>query len=257
MNTSLEKYTYTWPNFDIHNSVFWNKANKSDFYVRNLPEKTSDLKVDSRWPALFPSAMCIVTTSDGTMVGLDKVVAPVIVNRFPYIMSLSFCVQSLSKRHHPRWQFTEILKRGGSVAVQFIEEGNALDLIMNTIQSTDEKNTQDRIHQTGLRTRKAISNDAPVFNDAYLVYEAKLVKPTKDFDGNDIYQKPFSDIGSHRIYFLEINNIQLREDIAKVENQIAWESLPTWEPQRPITSQDNKQSKEDSRDAYKKPYNPH
>jgi len=232
-------------------------TNGKDFFVRDLPENASDLESDSRWPALFPSAMCIVTTSDGDITGLEKVVAPVIVNRFPYIMSLSFCTENLSQRHHSRRHFLDILERGGNIAVQFLPSGDTLDNIMDTIQSTDDNQTQNRIEQTGLTTRKAISNNAPVFSDAYLVYEAQLVKPTKDLEGNAIYTQPFEDIGSHRIYFLEINNIQLREDIAQVKSQIAWESLPVWEPQFTTGPSKKELTKNTDEQKYKKSYNPH
>jgi len=37
-------------------------------------------------------------------------------------------------------------------------------------------------------------------------------------------------MGSHRIYFIEIDAIQLRKDITEKHNQIAWKSLPSWQP---------------------------
>ena len=43
-----------------------------------------------------------------------------------------------------------------------------------------------------------------------------------------IHSIPWIDVGSHRIYFLEINAIQLRQDIAEGRSQILWRSLPTW-----------------------------
>jgi len=60
------------------------------------------------------------------------------------------------------------------------------------------------------------------------------VKPSRDFGGVPIYETPWKDIGSHRVYFLEINAVQLREDIADGRSQIAWRSLPAWSPQMEI-----------------------
>ncbi len=76
-----------------------------------------------------------------------------------------------------------------------------------------------------------MTNEAPVFDASYMVYEGSLVKPAKDFVGELIYPQPWIDVGSHRVYFLEINAIQLRQDIAEGRSQIHWRSLPAWSPQ--------------------------
>ena len=54
------------------------------------------------------------------------------------------------------------------------------------------------------------------------------MKPGKDFDGRAVYETPWLDLGSHRVYFLEIESIWLREDIARGQAPIYWRSLPTW-----------------------------
>src|SRR5439155_8492042 len=91
-------------------------------------------------------------------------------------------------------------------------------------------------HETGLRlpglkTRPAVTNDVPVLAPEYLVYETPLARPDKHFDGVPIYHEAWKDVGSHRIYFLEITAIQLRQDIAEGRSQIRWRALATWEPQ--------------------------
>lgn len=250
-----ERYTCFWPDFDLQGSQDWKALDGTKLLKRELPEDADALAQDSRWPALFPSAMCIVTTGDGFFSAMEKVVAPVIVNRFPYVMSLSFCVRGLSTRHYPRTRFLEILEGGEGVAVQFIAPGEALNTVMDAIASISDEDIDKRITSAGLPTRKAISNDAPVFSDAYLVYEGKLVKESKDIEGQTIYQKPYTDIGSHRICFFEINTIQLQQDIAEGRRQIAWQSLPTWSPQCKVPSLEKITIEEDT-SRYQKGYNP-
>jgi flavin reductase (DIM6/NTAB) family NADH-FMN oxidoreductase RutF len=226
----LEKYKYNWPYFNPDEAANWKKNNTSG-YSRILPESKEELALDSRWPGFFPSPICFVSTTDGEINALEKVVGATIVNRFPYIIALSFCIEPLSKRHYSRNRFTETLEKGGIVAVQYFEPGSHIDTLMNVINYVSDEEIDKRIASTGLPTCKAITNDAPVFKDAYLVYEARLAKPSKDFDGEAIYEKPYTDFGSHRIYYLEIEAIQLREDIAKGDSQIYWQALPSWTPQ--------------------------
>jgi hypothetical protein len=45
----------------------------------------------SRWPAFFPSPICLATTRHDDVSHLEKVVGASIVNRFPYVVALSFC----------------------------------------------------------------------------------------------------------------------------------------------------------------------
>jgi flavin reductase (DIM6/NTAB) family NADH-FMN oxidoreductase RutF len=235
----------------------WQHLKAKRFYARELSENEESLQKDSRWPAMFPSSMCLVTTQDGSVSALEKVVAPVIVNRFPYVMTLSFCTKHLSGRHHVRGEFMKHLEKGGSVAVQFIQPGEALNKVMDTIDAVKDENTDQRIKATRLSIRQGVSNNAPVFNDAYLVYEAKLIEPSKDYIGDSIYHQPFQDIGSHRIYFLEVTAIQLRQDIAEGKSQIAWESLPVWQPKYELPRPKRMHSDVSDPDKYKKLYNPH
>ena len=199
-----------------------------------MPETEEKLSKDSRWPGFFPSAICFVTTSNGDQTALEKVVGATIVNRFPYIVALSFCTKPLSKRHYVRENFMKMLESGKTVAVQYFEPGAFIDKAMNAINTVDDEIIHERIKATGLETKKAQTNDSPVFKDAYLVYEARLVKPGKDFEGQAIFEKPYTDFGSHRIYYLEIEAIQLREDITKCDSQILWKSLPHWSSQKPL-----------------------
>ena len=224
----LNSHTYVWPPRDWDDSSDWTLEPTGQFRVRAMPESLEALHHDSRWPAFFPSSMCLVTASDGRQCALEKVVGASIVNRFPYIVALSFCRESLSHRHHPRSHFMQLLERGGRVAVQFLVPGASLDQALHVVTTTNDDMTGYRVAATKMRTRAGCTNESPVFEDAYLIYEARLVRPGNDLEGTPIHGCPWVDVGSHRIYFLEINAIQLREDIARGESQIRWRSLPTW-----------------------------
>ncbi len=258
LSDALQPYRYCWPREDLADDPRWQQVPGMSFFQRKMPESATELAVDSRWPGFFPSPICLVTTSDGTFVALEKVVGASIVNRFPYVIALSFCTQPLSTRHHVRRMFMETLERGGTVAVQFLPPGAELDQVMGVIAGTQDDGSHCRLANTGLRTRKAVTNDSPVLETAYMVYEAKLVRPGKDFEGNVVYESAWKDVGSHRIYFLEINAIQLRLDIAHGHSRIHWRSLPAWEPRlepAPRDTVDNGTGASTLR--YQKGYTPH
>ncbi|MFN6460363.1 MAG: flavin reductase [Nostoc sp. DedVER02] len=256
MSNILEQYRYLWPRTSLQTDANWRMI-EDKFYIRDLPENLEELANDSRWPAFFPCPICLVTTADGSQIGLEKVVGASIVNRFPYVLALSFCTQELSQRHHVRRAFTDMLESSGSVAVQFLPPGDQLDTAMNAIATVPEEKTHSRIAYSGLATHKALTNDAPVFDSAYMVYEAKLVKPGKDFEGQAIYSQPWLDLGSHKVYFLEINAIQLRQDIAQGRSQILWRSLPAWEPQHELQKSVSVTENQIQDNGYKKGYTPH
>lgn len=228
---------YRWPDRDLKESAAWSPT-AGQAHSLEMPESRKDLAVDSRWPAFFPSSICLVTTSDGNTTALEKVVGASIVNRFPYVVALSFCRESLSQRHHARTGFMEVLERGECAAVQFLDPGPVLSRTLEAIQEIPTERSHARLGAAGLKTRQAHTNRAPVIEDAFMVYEARFVKPSKDFDGHPIYETPWADVGSHRIYFLEITAIQLRQDIASGENRIYWRSLPSWTPQIPVPTRD-------------------
>jgi flavin reductase (DIM6/NTAB) family NADH-FMN oxidoreductase RutF len=236
MPTIPEQYQYRWPRDDVKALSAWSRepAHSSNgcpgFWTRPLPETAAELENDSRWPGFFPAPICLVTAADGRQTALEKVVGVSIVNRFPYVAAVSFCRQPLSKRHHVRRSFMDVLERGGKVALQFLPPGPSLDRVMNVIQATDESASARRIGSCELPTRSAQTNHCPVFAGAFMVYEGRLVEPSTDFEGRPIYQKPWIDLGSHRVYFVEINAIQLRSDIAAGATQIHWRSLPSWQP---------------------------
>lgn len=225
---------YRWPQSPLDSADGWRVDGETGYRVRSLPETEADLARDSRWPAFFPAPMCLVTTTDGQNTGLEKVVGPSIVNRFPYVVALGFCRRHLSERHHPRSVFCQRLEKGGSAAIQFLEPGPALDKVLEVIGATADEKTGDRIAATGLAVRPASANPAPVLKDAYLVYQCRLVKPGRDFSGDPTFESPWTDIGSHRVYFLEVNAIQLREDIAAARSQIVWHGLPEWNGEVPV-----------------------
>jgi flavin reductase (DIM6/NTAB) family NADH-FMN oxidoreductase RutF len=257
IDPTLTPYRYIWPTSGFQNLSRWKRVGGDvETFVMDMPEAPEDLAVDSRWPAFFPSPICLVTATDGTQSALEKVVGASIVNRFPYVVALSFCRQPLSQRHHVRENFTNILERGGSVAVQYLPPGPALDNAMEAIHVVPENQSHTRLKSSGLQVREALTNQSPVFSDAYLVYEATLVRPTKDFDGQPIYASPWIDLGSHRVYFLEINAIQLRRDIAKGEAQILWRSLPAWSPDVRLNSAPRAPERPRPAGVYSKSYTP-
>jgi flavin reductase (DIM6/NTAB) family NADH-FMN oxidoreductase RutF len=227
LSAALQPYRYAWPREELAGG--W-QPGAAGGHELAMPESREALAADSRWPALFPSPLCLVSAADGTTAVLERVAGPSIVNRFPYVLALSFCVTPLSGRHYARETFTRALEAGGAAAVQFLPPGSALDRVLGVIEKTAEAETPERIARTGLPTRQALTSRAPVFADAYLVYEGRFVRPGRDLDGQPIYPRPWHDVGSHRVYFLEVRAIQLRRDIAEGRSQIRWRSLPAWEP---------------------------
>jgi flavin reductase (DIM6/NTAB) family NADH-FMN oxidoreductase RutF len=253
---SLAPYRYRWPSAPLHLDQRWRVDEETARYVRDLPENPEELAVDSRWPALFPAPMCIVTTAAGDQIAMEREVGASIVNRFPYVVALSFCREELSHRHHARQRFCEILESGRVAAIQFIEPGAALDRALAVISDYSDADCTRRIAASGLAHTPGLTNRAPVFAASYLAYESKLVQPQVDFDGARIYEQPWLDVGSHRIYFLEINAIQLRQDIAMGNRQILWQALPTWKPSAPPTATARTREQVAAQSRYQKGYSP-
>lgn len=224
----LADYSYRWPREEFAAAAGWRPVGARGMFAKDLPEDRAALAADSRWPGFFPSPICFVTTESGGRTALEKVVGASIVNRFPYVIALSFCREELSERHHVRAEFMRLLESGGIAAVQFLPPGRELDRVMETIGTVPDSCTSERLLRTGLSTRGARSHGAAIFDDAYLVYEARLVAPGYDFQGQPVYGSSWLDVGSHRVYFLEITAIQLRKDIAEGSSQIRWRSLPDW-----------------------------
>lgn len=223
---------YPWPRPDDAMAA-WRPAAAPGFRALDLPESAAALAADSRWPTFFPSPLCLVATAADGETGLEKVVGACIVNRFPYTLALSFCVRPLSARHHPRTRFLDLLMAGGRVAVQFLAAGAARDRALQVIADVPDERTGERIALTDLPTRPSLEGGVPVFADAHLVYEARLARPGRDFHGAPIHERPYADVGSHRIVFLEITAIQLHADVAARRRPIHWRSLPIWRPARP------------------------
>ena len=231
LEPSLEPYLYNWDAEGFRDHSAWSQDASRRYWTRAMPEDRQQLAQDSRWPAFFPSPISIVTTGHGVQTALEKVVGASIVNRFPYIIGLSFCRESLSDRHYERRRLMEILESEGGANVQFLPPGETLDRAMRSILTVPDEQIERRIATSGLETRVSDASRIPFFSDAFLVYETRLVKPGRDFEGQRIHHTPWIDVGSHRLYFLEITRIRLREDIARGENQIVWRSLPSWTPE--------------------------
>jgi flavin reductase (DIM6/NTAB) family NADH-FMN oxidoreductase RutF len=252
-NDNLQSHRYLWPPDSLADSAPWTLRTDKQAYVRDGTESAEQLASDSRWPAFFPSPLCCVATGTGDKSALEKVVGASIVNRFPYVMAISVCRQELSDRHYARREFANVLEKSGKAVVQFLRPGGDLDATMRAIQTIPDADAHLRIARTGLSTQSAATSDVPVFDAAYLAYEAKLVEPTVDFDGQRIFETPWLDVGSHRVYFLEITAIQLCEDIARGRTQIRWRSLPDWSaPSTPTASP----SLLSAAGKYQKGYNP-
>lgn len=230
---TIEAYSYPWPRTDLGADPAWAPAFDGRFLARSMPESREELAKDSRWPAFFPCPLTIVTTRDGESVLMEKVVGASVVNRFPYTLALSFCREGLSERHYVRRTFMDALERSGDAVVQFLPPGPGLDSAMGAILDIPEERTDQRVAASGLGHRPARAVSAPVLNGSYMAYECRLVKPGKDFEGRPIHAQPYVDVGSHRVFFLEIVCIQLREDIARGDEQIRWRALPKWAPRLP------------------------
>ena len=59
----LKKYSYFWPQEHSFENPSWQLEEKQCFQVFEFPENLDELKKNSSWPALFPSPICIVTTT--------------------------------------------------------------------------------------------------------------------------------------------------------------------------------------------------
>ncbi len=223
--------SYAWPYAGALDGPQWSTSDDGNWRVRNLPESTVEVSDDSRWPAFFPSALSIATTSDGQKSAIEKVVGAAIVNRFPYTLALSFCRTPLSTRHYERSEFMSLVEETGTVAVQFLFPGDELKQVMNAIASTEASDMPERLSKAANRYRPALRSPAPVIDGAYLIYEGRFVKPGPDFDGVPVNEAAWVDCGSHRIYMFEIETISLRRDIASGDKPIHWRSLPVWRRQ--------------------------
>lgn len=221
---------YAWPVDPLEGDPSWTLAADGRSWSRAMPEPRSAIALDSRWPAFFPSPITLVTTGQGDSFALEKVVGASIVNRFPYVVALSFCREALSDRHYARTNFTDLLERSGSATLQFLPAGEELDRAMEAIGRIPDEHSDQRLLDSGVQFTASLMSEVPVAKSAFLVYETRLIGPSLDLDGRKIFEQPWVDVGSHRVYFLEITAIQLREDIARGESQIWWRSLPTWKP---------------------------
>jgi flavin reductase (DIM6/NTAB) family NADH-FMN oxidoreductase RutF len=222
--TDRLQFRYTWPDRGALDPAVWRPSHDGTHHFRAMPESRAELERDSRWPGFFPSPICITTTSSGGVAHVEKVVGASIVNRFPYVVALSYCREQLSSRHYARHTFMDALEASGRVALQFLMPGEPLHALMSAIAQIPENEPAARFAAAGLSTHGSI----PVFDDAYLVYHCRLAKPGHDFDGMPIYKEPFIDVGSHRVYFLEIESIALDESIAHGRAPLHWRSLPVW-----------------------------
>ncbi|MGE4162083.1 MAG: flavin reductase family protein [Vicinamibacterales bacterium] len=226
---------YLWPDAAARSRFSRTQADGL-FDAADLRETAASIASDSRWPAFFPSPICLVTAGHGHDAVIERVVGPMIVNRFPLVMAVSVCRDDLSARHYARRAFMERLEASGAAAVQFVTPGSALGAALDAIGDEPDPRASARLRQSGLATRTTATTGTTVLRDAYLVYEGRLARPGTSIDGAAIYPRPWLDVGSHRVYFLEVAAIQLDSAVAQGARQIAWGSLPRWTPTAPVTS---------------------
>jgi flavin reductase (DIM6/NTAB) family NADH-FMN oxidoreductase RutF len=226
--------TYVWPDAPLDRGFAGRHG--SVFRSARLDETRSSLTADSRWPAFFPSPICLLTADGGSQTALERVVGPMIVNRFPLIMAVSVCRESLSDRHYARHATMQRIEESGAAAVQFLAPGAALDAALEAVTRLPDARTAERIPQAGLSCRELSITGTGALEAAYLVYEGRLAQPAVSIEGHRIYDVPWLDVGSHRIYFLEVVAIHLKTSIARGERQIAWQSLPLWHGDATVSS---------------------
>jgi flavin reductase (DIM6/NTAB) family NADH-FMN oxidoreductase RutF len=193
--------------------------------VRETPVS---LAADSRWPAFFPAPIGLLTAGAGRHTVLERVVGPMIVNRFPLVMAVSLCRETLSPRHYRRDLVMRRIEESGAAAVQFIAPGDALTAALEAVASEPDARAAARIPKARLDASELPLTRTFALSDAYLVYEGRLAESSTSVDGSPIYEQPWLDVGSHRIYFLEVTAVHLRTAVARGERQIAWHSLPLW-----------------------------
>lgn len=230
LRKNLIPYLRTWPDSPLTSLNGWQESPDSNFLMYDMSNSNQDHGSENLWPAFFPSADGLVTTGDGRLSALEIVPGVTIINRFPYVLSISLCRKKTHKHEAEQLHFMEILERGGGAVVQFLPPGMNLDRVLHTTRSVPDNQSAIRLSKCGLPIRKALTNVSPIFDEAYLAFEACLVKPGKDFSGRSIYAHAWVDAGNYRTYFLEIKAIQLRQDIATGKNQIFWRNSPAWHP---------------------------
>jgi flavin reductase (DIM6/NTAB) family NADH-FMN oxidoreductase RutF len=226
---------YSWPDVAL-GPRFTPSEFDSLFCTTTLAEDAASMAADSRWPAFFPSPICLLTAGSGERAVLERVVGPMIVNRFPLIMAVSLCRETLSDRHYARRETMAEIERSGAASVQFLAPGPSLSSALAAVAAEPDAHTMDRLGRSTLRTSPAALTRTQVIDESYLIYEGRLAEPGVSLEGHRIYDRPWLDVGSHRVYFLEVVAIHLKTPIARGERQIAWHSLPVWEPRITVSS---------------------
>jgi len=223
------RQAYSWPDAPLRG--FGPSTAGSLFRSAPLHESPADLAADSRWPVFFPSPICLITAGHDGATVLERVVGPMIVNRFPLVMAISVCREPLSPRHYARRTTLAAIEQSGQMAVQFLAPGAALSHALEAIAAEPDERATRCIARAGAATRPLPLTGTPALDAAYLVYEGRLAEPTTTAEGAPALSSPWIDVGSHRIYFVEVLAIYLEATVARGERQIVWRSLPSWTPQ--------------------------
>jgi flavin reductase (DIM6/NTAB) family NADH-FMN oxidoreductase RutF len=219
---------YVWPDhaFDQHAHA---PSFDGLFRTIALHETAASIATDSRWPAFFPSPIGLLTTGTGATATLERVVGPMIVNRFPLVMAISLCREQISDRHYARRTVMDTLEQTGAAVLQFVAPGADLSEALDAVATVPDADATSRLPRLG-PLRETTVTGTPMLRTAFLAYEGRLARPGTSIDGTPIYDHPWLDVGSHRIYFLEVLAIHLRTEIATGQRQIGWHSLPFWTP---------------------------
>jgi flavin reductase (DIM6/NTAB) family NADH-FMN oxidoreductase RutF len=245
---------YTWPATSLDGC--FDRCGGGLFQTATLAETHATVAGDSRWPAFFPAPIAFLTTGRGEHTALERTVGPMIVNRFPLVMAVSLCREELSARHHARRSTMKALEETGTAAVHFLAPGAPLTSTLDAIASEPDAGVLSRLRRSGLPTRESGTTATRVLRDAYLIYEGRLARPNTSLGGTRIYDRPWHDVGSHRVYFLEVVAVHLKAAIAKGDSQVVWQSLPSWAPTEGVEAPPY-DAGQLARQRYVKAYTPH
>ena len=184
----LWDHRFAWPSTQLADDGRWSPSACGEYLSRVMPESGDEFAVDSQWPAFFPSPICVISASDGQRTALEREVGASIVNRFPYVLTVSVCRDALSGRHHPRSRFIDVLTSRGSAAVQFVEPGPDLNAALEVIAELPE-NALDRIERTISHATRNHKRRAGILQRIPRLH-ATLIKPQRNSDSTPIYAQP-------------------------------------------------------------------
>lgn len=219
---------YTWPPAPLADAPRWLPLD-SEYLSRSPSDTAEELEADSRWPAFMSQPICLVTVRYQGRDYVERVVGPSIVNRFPLIVAVSFCLQRLSRRHYPRRRFVEALRASGRACVQFLPQTEKLQAVLNAITAIDDDDCDKRLNHSGVATRRLPDDGPAVIETAYVAYDVESAVPHQDMYGNLVNQTFEHAVGSHALFLMEVRRILLLSNIAAGRQRVLWRSLASWQ----------------------------